>query len=138
MKVIEYRARSTAPGQVWRAKEHELLQGQSPQGGLHPASSFSIMNRALLHCIAVRKFGVPEIAELLKFFGDDPPACGFCGARPIIRWDHLVPVSKGGDRIRRSLNTLHRLLSDGVKGGRFMCPIQSSHLTTQRSFDVWC
>lgn len=57
------------------------------------------MNRALLECIADRKFGAPEIAEVLAFFGQDPPACVFCGAVPIARWDHLVPVTKGGDTV---------------------------------------
>jgi hypothetical protein len=64
-----------------------------------PGFAFSIMNRALLECIAVRKFGAPEIAELLSFFGNDPPVCAFCGAEPIMRWDHLVSVTQGGDTV---------------------------------------
>lgn len=64
-----------------------------------PGFAFSILNRALLECIAVRQFGATEIREVLKFFGDDPPACAFCGAAPISRWDHLVPVTQGGDTV---------------------------------------
>jgi len=64
-----------------------------------PGFAFSIVNRALLDCIANRRFGAREIAELLAFFGEDPPACAFCGDRPISRWDHLVPVSSGGDTV---------------------------------------
>jgi len=56
------------------------------------------MNRALLECIAVREFGATEITEVLTFFGGDPPTCVFCGG-PIERWDHLVPVTKGGDTV---------------------------------------
>ena len=59
--------------------------------------AFSIVGRALLECIADRRFGKPEIDQVLSFFGDDPPACVFCGTTPINRWDHLVPISKGGD-----------------------------------------
>lgn len=62
-----------------------------------PGFSFSIVERALFECIAVRQFGRAEIKEVLSFFGGDPPACVFCGATPIQRWDHLIPVSKGGD-----------------------------------------
>jgi hypothetical protein len=62
-----------------------------------PGFSFSIVERALMECIAVRQFGKPEIQEVLAFFGATPPSCAFCGASPIQRWDHLVPVSKGGD-----------------------------------------
>lgn len=62
-----------------------------------PGFSFSIVERALLECIAVRQFGRREVEEVLAFFGTSPPACTFCGAVPIQRWDHLVPVSRGGD-----------------------------------------
>ncbi len=62
-----------------------------------PGFSFSIVERALFECIAVRQFGKGAIEEVLAFFGGDPPACVFCGTTPIQRWDHLTPVSKGGD-----------------------------------------
>jgi len=62
-----------------------------------PAFAFSIVRRALLEGIAVRQFGKPEIVEVVAFFGEDPPGCVFCGATPIRRWDHLTPISKGGD-----------------------------------------
>ena len=62
-----------------------------------PGFAFSIVRRALLDCIADRRLGKTEIAEVLSYFGDDPPACVYCGATPINRWDHLVPISKGGD-----------------------------------------
>ena len=64
-----------------------------------PGFSFSIVERALLECIAVRQFGKTEVQEVVAFFDLDPPACVFCGATPIQRWDHLIPVSRGGDTI---------------------------------------
>ena len=64
-----------------------------------PGFAFSIMNRALLECIAVRKFGGAEVRELLACFGDNPPVCAFCGQGPITRWDHLIPVTQGGDTV---------------------------------------
>lgn len=60
-----------------------------------PGFSFSIVRRALLECIAGRKFGKPESAELVEFFGAE---CAYCGG-PVARWDHLVPISCGGDTI---------------------------------------
>ena len=62
-----------------------------------PGFAFSILKRALLESIAVRQFGKPEIEEVVAFFGEDPPTCVFCGDAPIRRWDHLTPISKGGD-----------------------------------------
>jgi len=59
--------------------------------------AFSIVRRALLESIADRRLGKTEIAKVLSYFGDDPPACVYCGTTPISRWDHLVPISKGGD-----------------------------------------
>ncbi len=61
-----------------------------------PGFSFSIVMRSLFECIAVRKFGKPEIAQVVEFFG---PSCVYCGATPIQRWDHLVPISRGGDTV---------------------------------------
>lgn len=62
-----------------------------------PGFAFSIVKRALIESIAVRQFGKLEIAQVVAFFGEDPPTCVFCGDTPIRRWDHLTPVSKGGD-----------------------------------------
>ncbi len=62
-----------------------------------PGFSFSIVERALFECIAVRRFGKAQIAEVLSYFGEDPPTCVFCGTATIERWDHLVPIFKGGD-----------------------------------------
>jgi len=64
-----------------------------------PGFSFSIVKRALLECIAVRQFGKKEIKQVTAFFGGAPPVCVFCGASPIERWDHLIPVSRGGDTV---------------------------------------
>jgi len=61
--------------------------------------SFSMVNRTLLECIADRKFGRAEMAEVLAFFGMDEPECVYCGASPMQRWDHVVPVLKGGDTV---------------------------------------
>lgn len=64
-----------------------------------PGFAFSMVERALLECVAVRKFGKAEIEEVVSFFGGDAPACVFCGATAVQRWDHLIPVSRGGDTV---------------------------------------
>lgn len=61
--------------------------------------AFSVVQRAFLECIAVRKFGAAEMAEAIAFFAVDPPQCAFCGDTEIRRWDHLVPVFSGGDTV---------------------------------------
>ena len=64
-----------------------------------PGFAFPGLNRALLECIAVRKFGANQVKELLEFFGGGEPSCAFCGTTAVQRWDHLVPVTKGGDTV---------------------------------------
>src|SRR3990172_4325227 len=58
-----------------------------------------MLNRLILDCLADRQFGKAEMKEVLAFFGQDEPSCVFCGATPIDRWDHLIPVIRGGDTV---------------------------------------
>ena len=58
-----------------------------------------MVERALSECLAYRQFGQKEIAEVLAFFGTDPPECVFCGSPEVKRWDHLVPINKGGETV---------------------------------------
>jgi len=39
------------------------------------------------------------MAEILAFFGTDPPECVYCGSTDVKRWDHLVPINKGGETV---------------------------------------
>lgn len=64
-----------------------------------PGFAFSMVNRALQECLAVRQFGQTEIAQVLDFFGADPPECAFCGSPNVSRWDHLVPVNSSGETV---------------------------------------
>jgi len=64
-----------------------------------PGFAFSTVERALQECLAARQFGKEEIAKVLEFFGDDPPECVYCGSHEVRRWDHLVPVNKGGETV---------------------------------------
>lgn len=64
-----------------------------------PGFAFSIVERALQACLATRQFGQEEIAEVLKFFGADPPKCVYCGSAEVRRWDHLVPIKEGGETV---------------------------------------
>lgn len=63
-----------------------------------PGFSYSIVKRAVLEGIADRRLEEAETKEAIAFFGSNQPACVFCGEL-IQRWDHLVPVSKGGDTV---------------------------------------
>jgi len=64
-----------------------------------PAFGFSFVNRAIQEGFGRRKFGKAEMAQIVSFFGDDPPRCVFCGAQPIGRWDHLIPVKCWGETV---------------------------------------
>ena len=37
--------------------------------------------------------------KVLDFFDPTPHECIFCGNLDVKRWDHLVPISKGGDTV---------------------------------------
>jgi len=64
-----------------------------------PGFAFSEVERALQGCLAARQFGQGEIAKVLAFFGADPLECVYCGSHEVGRWDHLVPVNKGGETV---------------------------------------
>ena len=64
-----------------------------------PAFGFSTIERALNDCLGRRLFGKREQDKVIGFFGKNPPECVFCGSPHVQRWDHLVPVCKGGETI---------------------------------------
>jgi len=61
-----------------------------------PGFSFSVVERSLRECIADRRFGKAE-TELVALRFDN--SCTYCGAETIQRWDHVFPVSRGGDTV---------------------------------------
>ena len=64
-----------------------------------PGFAFSMIERALLDCLATRQFGLREIEQILDFFGFDPPECAYCGSHKVQRWDHLVLIKEGGETV---------------------------------------
>lgn len=64
-----------------------------------PGFAFSIVDRSLADCFADRRFGAAETEEVLGFFEKDPAECVFCGSVEVRRWDHLLPVTRGGDTV---------------------------------------
>jgi len=61
--------------------------------------AFSAVDRALKEGFARRRFGQAEIQRVLAFFAHDPPECVYCGESRVRRWDHVVPVTKGGETV---------------------------------------
>lgn len=69
-------------------------------GRTTPGFAFSFVDRALKDCLSERKFTQYEIKQVVTFFyGDGAVECIFCGNKNVSRWDHLVPVTKGGDTV---------------------------------------
>ncbi|MFZ0549135.1 MAG: HNH endonuclease signature motif containing protein [Candidatus Promineifilaceae bacterium] len=65
-----------------------------------PGFAFSVVERALLECLAPRQFGSGEIKQVLSFFGfERQPECVYCGSHDVKRWDHLVPIKEGGETV---------------------------------------
>jgi len=64
------------------------------------AFAFSLIDRCIKNCLGARTFGKPQIQEALAFFfGNADPTCVFCGSTDVKRWDHLVPITKGGETV---------------------------------------
>ena len=64
-----------------------------------PGFAFPTVTRSLRACLGTRQFGQKEMAEVLDFFGTPEPQCVFCGSSEVKRWDHLVPVNRGGETV---------------------------------------
>lgn len=64
-----------------------------------PGFAFSEVGRSLQECLANRKFGQKEMKEVIAFFGFKRPECVYCGSLEVKRWDHLIPISKGGETV---------------------------------------
>jgi hypothetical protein len=84
-------------------------------GRTTPGFSFSIVERSLRDCIAERRFGKSEAQTASDFFDG---ACAFCGG-PIERWDHLVPVSVGGDTVLGNMVPACAKCDDSKQGLEF-------------------
>jgi hypothetical protein len=57
----------------------------------------------LQECLARREFGADEKNSVVELFGGPPVRCSFCGSSAVRRWDHLVPVMKGGEAVPGNL-----------------------------------
>lgn len=64
-----------------------------------PSFAFSQVERSLKECLASRRFGKKEIQEVLSFFEMKTPECVYCGSKQVKRWDHIIPIKKGGETV---------------------------------------
>jgi hypothetical protein len=60
--------------------------------------AFSLLERTLHEGLARRDFGTSHLEQVIAFFGGHPVTCVYCGESPQ-RWDHLVPVRRGGETV---------------------------------------
>lgn len=61
------------------------------------ARAFYILERALKDSFGRRQFGIAERASAIAYFGGEPLSCAYCGDLNVRSFEHLVPVSKGGE-----------------------------------------
>lgn len=65
-----------------------------------PSFAFSYIERAIQEGLKLRKFGLSEMDDVVRFFFDQrDPECVYCGSPEVRRWDHVVPVMQGGDTV---------------------------------------
>ena len=82
--------------------------------------SFAMIERTLKECFADRQFSPEEeVTKVLEFFfGAGQPECVFCG-REVKRWDHLLPISKGGDTVLGNMVPACAQCDDSKQGKPF-------------------
>jgi len=83
--------------------------------------SFAMIERTLKECFADRQFSPEEeVTKVLEFFfGAGQPECAFCGSSEIKRWDHLLPISKGGDTVLGNMVPACAQCDDSKQGKPF-------------------
>lgn len=84
-----------------------------------PGFVFPTVERALKECFVTRQFGQQEIMEVLDYFKPTSHECVFCGNPDIKRWDHLVPISKGGDTVLGNMVLACSHCDDSKQGNSF-------------------
>ncbi len=84
-----------------------------------PGFVFPTVERALKECFFVRQFGQQEIMEVLGFFTPNSRECVFCGNPDVKRWDHLVPISNGGDTVLGNMVLACSQCDDSKQGKSF-------------------
>jgi hypothetical protein len=80
--------------------------------------AFSYVDRAIREGIADREFGKQQIAEVIAYFGE-PLCCVYCGSEEVQRWDHLVPVNRGGDTVLGNMVPACSLCDDSKQDHSF-------------------
>jgi hypothetical protein len=84
-----------------------------------PAFGFSyIKERALREGLGKRRFGLSEMASVVKWFEqyEPQPCCAFCRNSNVQRWDHLIPVRNDGETVLGNM-VLACQPCDDSKGG---------------------
>lgn len=61
--------------------------------------AFSMVERAVKEACGKRELGQAEIQEIIKYFFNEELQCVYCGSPEVKRWDHLLPISKGGETV---------------------------------------
>ena len=94
-------------------------------GRTTPAFGFSYIERSLKDCLRKRQFRAAERREVSDFFErwEPQPSCVYCGNKDDVRrWDHIVPVIKGGAT---------------VLGNMVLACTTCDDSKVQRGFDEW-
>jgi len=61
--------------------------------------AFSVVERAIKEACGQRELGQAEIRDIIEYFCNDELQCVYCGSPEVKRWDHLLPISKGGETV---------------------------------------
>ena len=104
---------------------------------ISPAFAFSIVNRAIREGLALRKFGRREMDEVVRFFyGERDAECVYCGSVEVRRWDHVVPVMRGGDTVLGNMVLACASCDDSKQDSNFEQWMTSEAPRSPRSRDV--
>lgn len=98
--------------------------------------AFSILDRAIREGLASRRFGRIEIEEVHRFFGWGDPECVYCGAPEVTRWDHAIPVNRGGETMLGNMVPACGRCDDSKRGQPFEEWMESSAKHSPKSRGV--
>ena len=98
--------------------------------------AFSMVERVIKEAYGKRELGQAEIQEIIKYFFNEELQCVYCGSPEVKRWDHLLPISKGGETVLGNIVPSCQRCDDSKRDEYFENWIKSNNKCSPKSRGV--
>ena len=98
--------------------------------------AFSTVERAIKEACSRREVGQSEIQEIIQYFCNERLECVYCGSPEVKRWDHLLPISKGGETVIGNIVPSCQRCDDSKRDEYFKDWIKSDNKCSPKSRGV--